>query len=229
MMLTLDQHIEAYPALTPTQRQRLGIEPDGTPLDDDGILGRRSRSGLYLAPDAAHPIVAKCVELALLGARESGGNNCGYWPRLFMTKTTPPHDPAADQAVWHGKKNGLWCAGFGGWIARQVYGPRAPYSWSARTLAQLWAAGGERINLDDVQPGDAVCWRREEPGHPAAGHFAWCVDKTSELLITIEGNGARREGAVGVYGYNLADHARRGKREPQDLIILARRPAAWNL
>lgn len=222
---SLEDHQRLWPDLTLAQRQRLGIEPDGTPLDDDAILGRRTRAGIYLEPDAWHPIVAKCVELALLGARESGGNNCGYWPRLFMNKLTPPHDPAADQAIWHGKKNGLWCAGFGGWVARQVYGPPAPYSWSARQLARLWAAGGERVELEDVQPGDAICWRREDPENGAAGHFGWAAAKTSELLITIEGNGSRRDGAVGVYGYSLADRARRGKREPQDLIIIARRPA----
>lgn len=225
-LLTLDAHIAAHPALTLAQRQRLGIEPNGTPLHDDGILGPRTRSGLFLPIQCeadAHPLVYKAVEMALVGARESAaGNNHGYFPHIFMSRL--PYDARADQEAFRDQKSGLWCAGFGGWVIQQVYGPKAPYSWSARTLARQWLAHGERVDLKDVQPGDVLCWRREaSDGNPAAGHFGFCAERTDELLIAIEGNGTRRGGAVGVYGYSLANQAARGK-NPQELLIIARRP-----
>ena len=224
MIYTLADHKRLWPSLTLAQRQRLGVEPTGRPLDDDGIEGPRTRSGLYIAPDQDHALVMAAFKMALIGAREDGGNNCGYFPHIFMGFLD--YDPSADHAPYRGKRQGLWCAGFASWVIRAVYGERAPRSWGARELTRKWATGGRRIPLVTLaEAGDVICWRREEPGEPAAGHVGIVVGRTDELLLVVEGNGTRRQGAVGIYGYSLAKRAKRGTEAPQDVLMIARRQA----
>jgi hypothetical protein len=217
-------HVDAYPELTVAQRQRLGCEPGGTPLDDDGIIGRRTRSGIYLAPRAEHRLVDNMLRLSLLNAREEGGNNKGRWPAWLMGQQQllglTPEDIAqmSEGAIarWSGVQQGPFCAGTVTTAIALSYGPDQPASLSAKVLTQRWSRKpGQVIALADAQPGDLICWNRD-----GGGHIGVVAGRHDGVLLTVEGNGSRKNGAVGVYGYGLRDGAQRGT---QYVILLARR------
>lgn len=228
---TYDQHVCAYPYLTTPQRQRLGVEPSGKPLNDDGVVGPKTKAGIYLAPKHDHGLIAQMLRLSLLNAREEGGNNRGRWPAYLMGERSlrdlTPEQIAAlgetAQARWSGVEQGPTCAGTISTAIRLAYGDKQPQSLSARSLTRKWAeAPGQEIALSACEPGDLICWRREVPGQPTAGHIAAVADRSpSGLILTLEGNGSRRNGAVGLYGYSLREGAQRGT---QSVILLARRP-----
>ena len=216
--------------------QRFGVEPSGAALDDDGVVGPRTRGGLFLDPDTlTHPLTREMARLATLGAREEGDNNQGRWPAFFMgDKTLVDLTPeliaafAADQvARWKARTQGPWCAGCMSTVIRLAYGPGQPHSHGARELARLWARRpGREVRLEDTQEGDIVAWRREAAdGNPAAGHIGVVVTRTDDLLLVLEGNGGRKGGAVGLYGYTLKDKAARGRAKDQEIITIARRAA----
>jgi hypothetical protein len=224
-MLTYDEYRAAHPKHTIDQMQRLGVEPNGVPLKDEGVVGPKTRSGLFLNPDGQHELVETMIWLSLHNARESGGNNCGYWPAILMGMNN--YVATDDQRKWHGVPQGLWCAGTVSWAIWQTYGPGQPKSWGARELGRLWARRPGTVikDLDDAQPGDVIVWRREAAdGNKAAGHVGVIGDKTDSLLLVMEGNGGRTEGAVGLYGYSLANEAKRGRRNPMEVLMIARRP-----
>lgn len=226
---TLGEHVAAFPNLTLKQRQRLGVELNGTPLNDDGVEGPKTRGAIYVSPHQDHRLLKTAFDMALLGAREDGANNSGYFPHIFMAKKA--YDADADRDVFKSVRQGLWCAGFVSWCLWRAYGPRAPFSWSARTITRMWAhgkSGGKTIlDVADALPGDVICWRREVPGEDAAGHVGIVIGLFGSLLLVIEGNGGRAGGAVGVYGYDINDKARRGRKDPQDVLLLARRDEQW--
>lgn len=219
--------------------QRFGVEPSGAPLDDDGIVGRRTQGGLFLdAGSLTHPLTLQMARLARLNAREEGKNNQGRWPGYFMGEKrlaalTPEEVAAlgaAEIAAWSKITQGPFCAGTVTTAIRLAYGRGQPASGSARGLTALWARRpGQEIPLDELataQEGDLICWRREAAdGNPAAGHIGVVVCVHGGLLLVLEGNGARRGGAVGLYGYDLASGAARGRDKDQEVVMLARRAA----
>jgi hypothetical protein len=81
---TYTEHLAAFVDLDTATRQRLGVEPSGRPLDDDGLIGPKTRGGIFLAPVHGHRLVAQMLRLVLLNAREEGGNNRGRWPAWAM-------------------------------------------------------------------------------------------------------------------------------------------------
>lgn len=231
MIYTYEEHVAAYPDLDVATRQRLGVEPSGLPLNDDGKVGPRTRSGLFVAPRAEHDLVDTALSLALLGAREEGGNNRGRWPGYFMGERalrdlTPAQIAALspeDVARWSRVTQKSWCAGGASTIIRLAYGAGQPSSWGARQLVRRWAAkpGRTIFDVDDAQPGDLIAWKRDVPGQPGAGHVGIVWGRSpSGLLLVVECNGSRKSGAVGLYGYSLRDGAKRGKLE---VVQLARR------
>lgn len=227
---TYDEHLAAYPDLDTATRQRLGVEPSGRPLDDDGIAGPKTRGGIYIAPRAAHKLVDAYLRLALLNAREEGSNNSGRWPALMMGQKelrgfTPEDIVAMSEggvAFWSKIKQGPFCAGAASTAIRLAYGDGQPQSLGAKQLGRRWAAKpGEIVRLDDAQPGDLVIWHRvAASGNPAAGHIGVCAGRANGMILTLEGNGSRRNGAVGLYGYSLREGAKRGT---QLIVMLARR------
>lgn len=227
---TYADHVHAYPYLTNPQRQRLGVEPSGKPLNDDGIIGPKTKSGIFLAPSHPHGLCAQMLRLSLLGAREEGRNNQGRWPAYLMgdraLRGMTPEQIAAlgetAQARWSGVTQGPFCAGTVSTAVRLAYGDRQPWSLSARSLTRKWAeAPGQQVALATCEAGDLICWRREVEGQPAAGHIGVVAGRSpSGLVLVLEGNGSRRGGAVGLYGYSLKGGAQRGT---QSVILLARR------
>lgn len=225
-----DQHVCAYPDLTLAQRQRLGVEPSGRPLNDDGIAGPKTRGGIYIAPRAEHHLVDAYLRLALLNAREEGGNNHGRWPALFMGQKElrgfTPEDIATMTegavAFWSKIKQGPFCAGTASTAIRLAYGDGQPQSLGAKQLGRRWAAKpGEVVQPHDAQPGDLVIWHRvAASGNPAAGHIGVCAGRANGIILTLEGNGSRKNGAIGLYGYSLREGAKRGT---QQIVMLARR------
>lgn len=230
MIYTYDEHVAAFPDLDVATRQRLGVEPSGLPLNDDGKVGPRTRGGLFVAPRAEHHLVDTALSLALLNAREEGKNNCGRWPGYFMgeralTPLAPIQIaalPPADVARWSRVTQGSWCAGGASTVIRLAYGDGQPQSKGARQLVRRWAAApGRSVALMTAQPGDLIAWKRDVPGQPGAGHVGIVWGRSpSGLLLVLECNGSRRNGAVGLYGYNLRDGARRGSLE---VVQVARR------
>ncbi len=230
MIYTYDAHLAAFPDLDTATRQRLGVEPDGTPLNADGKVGPRTRAGLFVAPRAEHKLVDTALSLVLLGAREEGGNNRGRWPGYFMGEKalrdlTPAQIAALsaeDVARWSRVKQGSWCAGGASTVIRLAYGAGQPQSKGARQLVRRWAAKpGRSVRLDDAQAGDLIAWKRDVPNQPGAGHVGIVWGRSpSGLLLVVECNGSRTGGAVGLYGYSLRDGAKRGKLE---VVQLARR------
>lgn len=226
---TYDEHRAAYPDLDLATRQRLGVEPDGTPLNDDGIEGRRTRAGIYVAPRHEHKLVDNALRLVLLNAREEGKNNCGRWPAYLMARPADPRTPEeiaalppAEVARLARVKQGSWCAGGASTIIRLAYGPGQPSSWGAQQLVRRWAAKpGHEVRLDDAQAGDLVSWQRHVPGQPGAGHVGIVWGRSpSGLLLVLECNGSRKGGAVGLYGYSLKEGAKRGTSQ---IVMVARR------
>lgn len=223
MIYTYDEHVAAYPDLDAATRQRLGVEPSGLPLNDDGKVGPRTRSGLFVAPRAEHDLVDTALSLALLNAREEGKNNSGRWPGYMMgepaLRLLSPQQiadmSAADAARWSRVTQKSWCAGGASTIIRLAYGPGQPSSWGARQLVRRWAAHpGRSVALSLAQPGDLIAWKRDVPNQPGAGHVGIVWGRSpSGLLLVVECNGSRRNGAVGLYGYSLRDGAKRGSLE----------------
>ena len=203
------EHLALYPDLSTAQRQRLGVEPSGLPLNDDGIVGPKTRSGIFISPRHTHELLDVALRPAVQGAKEEG-NNRGAWPALFFGVLDAL--PEQDAARWRAVEQGPWCAAFASWVIREAYGPGHPQAWGARRLVRRWAeAPGWGVSLAEAQAGDLIAWRRDVPGQPAAGHVGIVWGRSEGgLLLVLEGNGSRRAGAVGLYGYRLRDGAKRG-------------------
>lgn len=220
---SLTEHTRRWPDLTLAQRQRLGVESSGAPLNDDGVEGPRTRGGIYIAPGHPHSLIQQAVRASLNNAREEGGNNRGVWPALFYGALDEL--PELDAQRWRAVEQGPWCAAFVSWCIREAYGKGQPQAWGARRLVRRWAASpGQEVTLHTAQAGDLIAWRRDVAGEPAAGHVGIVFGRWDGLLLVMEGNGSRKGGAVGLYGYDVRSGARRGTSKPQEAILFARRP-----
>jgi hypothetical protein len=226
---TYAEHVENYPDLTIAQRQRLGVEQGGRPLNDDGIVGPKTRGGIFIPPRSEHRLVDAYLLLAMLNAREEGRNNRGRWPAYLMGQQellgmTP--QGIADMSVaagarWAQVTQGSWCAGCASTAIRLAYGAGQPWSKGAKQLGRRWAAKpGEEVDPADAQEGDLIIWHREVKGKPWAGHVGVCAGRAPGLLLVLEGNGSRKGGAVGLYGYDTRDGAKRGTGA---VVMIARR------
>lgn len=230
---TYAEHVHVYPELTIAQRQRLGVEASGRPLDDDGVVGPKTRGGIYIAPRHEHRLVDQMLRLTLLGAREEGGNNRGRWPAWAMGEPALKHLspeqiaalPSAEVLRWGRVTQGPHCAGDASKAIELAYGPGQPQSKGAQALVTKWARKpGEEVALSEAQAGDLLSWERRVKGQPDAGHVSvvWGRSGTG-LLLTMEGNGGRKDGAFGLYGYTLRDGCKRGRNKDMDVTRVARR------
>jgi hypothetical protein len=226
---TYTDHCAAFPDLTTQQRQLLGVEQGGRPLDDDGIAGVKTRAGLFVAPRHEHKLVDAYLRLAMLGAREAGGNNRGRWPAYLMGQRElvglSPEEIAAmsaeEVARWAQVTQGSWCAGCASSAIRLAYGEGQPWSKGAKQIGRRWASKpGDVVRLDAAREGDLVIWHREVKGKPWAGHVGVCAARAPGLLLVMEGNGSRKGGAVGLYGYDTRAGAKRGTGR---IVMVARR------
>lgn len=221
-----DKHVAAFPHLTTQQRQLLGVEPSGAFLQDDGVAGPRTRSGLFVSPVQSHALLVPGFRALLAGAREdaSKGNNDGVWPALFYATLKDEAFTPADKAKFAEIEQGAWCAAFVSWCIREAYGAGWPQAWGARRLTRRWAAQpGCEVILANCRAGDLICWRRHVPGEPAAGHIGVVIGQHGDLVFVLEGNGTRQLGAVGVYAYSITKQGERGRLKPQKVIMVARR------
>jgi hypothetical protein len=228
LLMGLDAHRAAYPYLLPSTRQRLAVNPDGAPLDADGRLGPRSLAALYadlMQLLQSHPLIAAMTIHALAGAGEEGGGNKGQWPGVALARAADPRigrrvrhpawDPHAprDRADALTYSGGAWCAGEMSLAITQVYGDRIDLtSWGAADLLQRWLRAGAAIEVspEDARPGDLIAWRDLDG---SGGHVGCVAGRDRELLLTLEGNGSRRWGQVGLYGYTAAQDYARGRQE----------------
>jgi hypothetical protein len=222
-LITLDALVETY-TLWASACQRLGVDAQGRPLDDDGRIGPLSRGGRYLDPTSVTcPAVRAAVSAAIAGGREVGGNDRGQWPRALMTTRAGRGsiDPQATRdAVAVEPQQGQWCAGGLSWLLWVAYGEAAPHSWSARQLGEHVAAWGQDLGTDaaKIEPGDVIVWqRRSEPG----GHVAICAAHDDERIYCLEANTSRRQSAIGLIAYSRASGVARGQ---QELHQIARLP-----
>ena len=183
-------------------RQRLGVEPDGTPLAVDGIVGPRTRAAVYLDPVAlkqAHPLVACALEELLAGAQEGPRNNTGPWPKKYMRGVLYP---------------GAWCAGFVSWCLRQTYGEGTPYIRGARRLGLAVAEQGDvgKLAVHELEVGDLIIWNRDgpdpgrDPGDDWSGHVAIVAHLDGEHVWSIDGNRGPR-GRVRIFRHDREDPA----------------------
>lgn len=224
---TFDQLVAAFPDLSTAHRQRLGVEAATlAPLNDDGVIGPRTRAGLFVEPYHGNALLSKALWALEQGAREdeSAGNNDGVWPALFYgalkDEVFTPHDKIKFAAV----EQGAWCAAFVSWCIREGRGAGLPQAWGARRLVRRWAEKpGQVVTLGECRAGDLLCWRREVKGEPAAGHVGIVYGRSGDLVFVVEGNGTRKLGAVGVYAYRVSTQGERGRDKPQRVIQVARR------
>lgn len=119
-----------------------------------------------------------------LGYGEAGGNNHG--PDLEV------------YGVGHGE---AWCAAFADWCCRGGWADRVallgragdPPPWarslSARGLVRNVARAGQAVRLQDLRPGDLICWPRGKEGWQ--GHVGLVEVVRDGLVHTIEGNVGR--------------------------------------
>jgi hypothetical protein len=177
------EYREAAARYTVPVAQRLGVDASGRPLNDDGQPGPLTRGGEFFVIGSDAPRhVREAVEYAKQGAREEGGNNRGPWVDFF----------------WGGRSGGAWCARFVSMCLILAGALREAISGARR----LTDAIPRRVSLDDVQAGDIISWAIPRPGVPYGGHVGIVVWVTPTHAYTIEGNGARRDGAVGLYRYD---------------------------
>lgn len=221
-------HVIKFPWLTVDQRQRFGVDRDTLQgLTPDGVAGPKTKNGIYVEPRSDCALVAKSLWAAEQRAQEdeSRGNNDGVWPALFYGALKDEAFSEQDRAKFASVQQGPWCAAFVSWCIREVLGAGQPQAWGARKLVRRWAtAPGAVIKyLASAQPGDLVCWRREVPGEPAAGHVGIVYGVCGDLLFVVEGNGSRKHGAVGVYAYRISLKGRRGADSPQEIVLVGRR------
>jgi hypothetical protein len=222
-MISFDAHVALYPMWN-SERQRLGVDAQGRPLDDDGLIGPLSRGGRYLDRASVEvPSLKVLLDAAIAGARDEGGNDRGMWPTAHMSLTLV--DPQAPRNR-PGGQQGPHCAGGLSWAMVIAYGAHAPAQlanktrWSARDFGDLVAAWGSDARGLPVQVGDVLVWQRAGGG----GHIAQVAAVDAEHVYCLETNTSRRESATGVIAYKLP-HLERGS---QRLHMVAR-PPSWAL
>lgn len=181
--MTFEQLRAAQPSLPLDVLQRLGHEA-GTikPLVCDGIAGTRTKSGIYLSPQAV--IDAGCtpakVALAelLAGAAEVGGPNAGEWVIKYARLSA---------GATLGKNRGAWCAFFASWVLdqwAQLHGKAFGKEGGARAVVKLLT----RVALDAVQVGDLVAWPSLTRAPSWTGHVGIVAALDDLGVYTIEGN-----------------------------------------
>lgn len=204
-MITYDDIRDRLPGGYVRIIQRLGVEPDGTPLRPDGRVGWRTSSARYLDPLAVtHPVAAQALIGLLCGAEESGAHNSGWWPE----RVNGGGDEGA-HARWraHPWRQGAWCAGYVSWCLLQAYGGAAPYILGAQRLGRAVADQGLRVGLTQIQPGDLLVWDRDgpdpgdDPGNDMSGHIGILAAIHGNYAWAIEANTGPR-GAVRAYRYD---------------------------
>ena len=161
--------------------QRMGFDPRGRPLAEDGIAGKLTKGGRYLDPRViTTPIAREALKDLLAGAQEEGRPNDGAWVRGYMRNTRGP-----------------WCAGSSStWLAR-AHGDGVPYKRGARRLGLAVAKASSVGKIEDpfeLEPDDLLILNRDgpdegtDPNDDWSGHVGVIAAVDDDWIYTIEGN-----------------------------------------
>lgn len=180
--MTFEQLRAAQPALPIDILQRLGHEAGGIkPLVCDGIAGPRTKSGIYLSPQAVRDAGCTPASIALdellAGAQEVGGRNAGPWVHKYARLS-----PGATL----GRDRGAWCAFFASWVLDQwakLHGKTFAREGGARAVVKALT----RVELTAIKVGDLVAWPSLTRA-AWAGHVGIVAALDGEGVYTIEGN-----------------------------------------
>lgn len=187
--MTFDQLRAAQPDLPVDVLQRFGHEAVSIrPLVCDGIVGTRTKSGIYLDPQAVRdagctPAKVALAEL-LAGAAEVGGPNAGPWV-IKYARLSPGATLGTDR--------GAWCAFFASWVLDQwarLHGKSFPKEGGARAVVRdlPHQLDVKRSLFAQLQVGDLIAWPSTTRAASWAGHVGIVAAKDQAGLYTIEGN-----------------------------------------
>lgn len=179
--MTFEQLRAAQTDLSIDIIQRLGHEAGSIkPLVCDGIAGPRTKSGIYLDPQAVRDAGCTPASIALdellAGAAETT-RNAGPWVMKYA-RLSPTGDIGRDR--------GAWCAFFASWVLdawAKLHGQSFPAEGSARAVVKML----KRIALTDIQVGDLIAWPSLTRA-AWAGHVGIVAALTEDGVYTIEGN-----------------------------------------
>jgi hypothetical protein len=181
--LTFEQVRQAHPSLPLDVIQRLGHEAGSIrPLVCDGLAGNRTRSGIYLSPQAVLDAGCTPASIALAellgGAQEEGGPNAGAWVIKYARLSA---------GATLGRNRGAWCAFFASWVLDQwakLHGKDFAREGGARAVVR----GLKRIAIEEIQVGDLAAWPSLTRAPSWTGHVGICAALTPEGVYTVEGN-----------------------------------------
>lgn len=188
----------AYPSLPIEVLQRFGHEQGLIkPLVADGIIGPKTKSGIYLDPQAV--LSAGCtpakvaLDELLAGAREIGGPNAGPWVHKYARLS-----PGATL----GTDRGAWCAFFASWVLdawAKLHGKSHPKEGGARAVVRDLAhqLDVRRGLFALLRVGDLIAWPSMTRAS-WAGHVGFVAALDASGVYTIEGNVDLRPGVDGV-------------------------------
>jgi hypothetical protein len=180
--MTFDELRRAQPDLPIDIIQRLGHEAGGIkPLVCDGIAGPRTRSGIYLSPqavrDAGCTPASIALEELLAGAAETT-RNAGPWVHKYARLS-------ANGDI--GRDRGAWCAFFASWVLDQwakLHGKAFGKEGGARAVVRNLPV---RVPIEEIQVGDLVAWPSLTRAS-WAGHVGFIAALDATGVYSVEGN-----------------------------------------